>query len=152
MNRFNALTVAVLYCLVCFTGCKSKNEDPKPLELTEQENVAAILTSGTWSPASSAGITLAEIDVTSDYFAGFTLRFTSDRLFTTGTTPVWLRQDTWRFKDNSSDIIIRGQDDKEITIIRITDTELKLALEWTETTYGGKTNSLPGTYTFTLTK
>lgn len=135
-------------------GCKSKNDDPQPPELSEQEKVVAILTSGTatWTPPTASGVTLAGIDVTEEFFSGFTIRFTGNQLFTTGSTPVWLRQDTWQFKPGTSNIIIRGQDNKEVTITSISETQLILTLDWTETTFGGRNNSLPGRYSFTLNK
>lgn len=143
-------------CLVflLLPACKSKKDDPvPPVELTEQEKVVAILTSATWTPPSSSGVTLAGIDVTEELFEGFSIRFTVNQIFTTGTTPVWLRQDTWQFKAGTSDIIIRGQDNKEVTIESISETELLLSLDWDETTFdGGKTKSLPGRYTFVLNK
>ncbi|MGE0587573.1 MAG: hypothetical protein AB7O48_03300 [Cyclobacteriaceae bacterium] len=145
---------ALITLAVTMLGCKSKNDDPQPPELSEQEKVIAILTSGTatWTPPASTGVTLAGIDVTEEFFSDFTIRFTGNQLFTTGTTPVWLRQDTWEFKQGTSNIIIRGQDNKEVTITNISETQLILTLDWTETTFGGRTNSLPGRYSFTLNK
>lgn len=141
--------------VVLLFNCKSKKDDPQPPELTEQEKVTAFLTGGTatWIPPTSNGVTLAGIDVTSEFFKDFTIRFTQNQIFTTGTTPVWLRQDTWQFKTGSSTIIIRGQDDKEITIESISDTQLSLTLDWDETTFdGGRAKSLPGRYSFVLNK
>lgn len=148
------LIVFSFFSLTTINSCKSSGDDPQPPELSEQEKVISILTAGTatWTPPSSSGVTLAGIDVTEEFFAGFTIRFTDNQLFTTSTTPVWLRQDTWQFKPGSSTVIIRGQDNKEITIESISDTQLKLTLEWNETTFGGRTSSLPGRYTFTLNK
>lgn len=151
------LSLIFIWCLLAsLEACKSKSSDPEP-ELTEQEKVTALLTGGTatWTPPAS-GITLAGIDVTAEYFQGFTIQFTATQLTTTGTTPVWLRLDTWQFKEGSSSIIIRGQDNKEVTIESISETELKLTLEWDQTTYappsGGRTKSLPGLYTFVMNK
>jgi hypothetical protein len=147
------LSIVLLITIVTFSSCK--RDDPKP-QLTESEKTTEILTSGsgTWTPASTAGVTVDGLDVTADLFPGFTIAFTADKIITTGTTPVWLRQDTWHFKDENARIIVRGQDNKEIVIEEISDNELQLSLEWDQTTYaeGGKSKSIPGTFVFTLSK
>jgi len=148
------LSITLIGICLLLTTCKSKKDDPSPAEQSEQEKVTALLTggAGTWAPASSGGITLEGIDVAEEFFSGFTIRFTATEIITTGTTPVWLRLDTWVFKQGSSTIIIRGQDSKEIAIESISETELRLTLEWNQTTFGGKTKSLPGRYQFVLNK
>jgi hypothetical protein len=145
------LSFALLLSVVAFSGCNK--EDVKP---TESEKTTEILVSGTgkWTPSSTAGVTVDGLDVTSDLFSGFTITFTADKIITTGTSPVWLREDTWTFKDETARIILRGQDDKEIRIEEISSTQLQLSLEWDQTTYaeGGKSKSIPGTFVFTLSK
>jgi hypothetical protein len=147
------LPFALLLSIVAFSSCKKEDVEP---QLTEAEKTTEILTSGsgTWTPATTAGVTVDGLDVTSDLFKGFTISFTADKIITTGTTPVWLREDTWTFKDETARVILRGQDDKEITIEEISDSELQLSLKWDKTTYaeGGKTKSIPGTFVFTLSK
>jgi len=139
----------ILLCFIFFVNCGGS--DP-----TAEEKVTKLLTSGngTWEPSAAANsITVDGIDVKEDLFPGFTIRFTSDKIFTTGTSPVWLREDTWHFKEGSkATIIIRGMDDKEISINEISSTQLKLSLEWDQTTYGGRKASLPGLYEFILDK
>lgn len=156
MRKRGSIVYSLMFVALAVStiGCKSKSDDPQLPELSEQEKVVAILTSGTatWTPPTASGVTLAGIDVTEEFFSGFTIRFTGNQLFTTGSTPVWLRQDTWQFKPGTSNIIIRGQDNKEVTITSISETQLILTLDWTETTFGGRTNSLPGRYSFTLNK
>ncbi len=126
----------------------------KSTEPSIEDRVTALLTTGTWSPtAAGASITLSGTDVVNDLFPGFTLRFTRDRIFTTGTTPIWLREDTWQFKPGSNaTIIIRGMDGREIPILEVTNTQLKISLEWDKTTFGGRQKSLPGLYEFILNK
>ncbi len=145
------LSIAAIAILLLNASCKKDEVNPQP---TEAEKNTELLTSGTgkWTSASTAGITVDGLDVTGDLFKGFTITFTSDKIFTTGTTPVWLREDTWHFKDDSGTVMLRGQDDKEI-IVEVNDNTLQLTLEWDQTTYeGGRTKSIPGTYVFTLTK
>jgi hypothetical protein len=123
-------------------------------DLSPEEKVTKLLSSGTWqSTTAGSSIKIGPDDVTDDFFQGFTLRFTKDQFFTTGNSPVWLAQDIWHFKQGSkAGVIVRGMDDREITIVEVSSTVLKFSLEWDQTTYGGKTSSLPGVYEFTLTK
>lgn len=147
------LSIALLSVLIVFSGCKKDDVAPQK---TEIEKTTELLTagSGTWTPAPTAGVTVDGLDVTEDLFKGFTIAFQGDKIITTGTTPVWLREDTWSFKDETARIILRGQDNKEIIIEEISEDELQLSLEWDQTTYaeGGKLKSIPGTFVFTLSK
>jgi hypothetical protein len=137
--------------LLVLPGCHKS--DPKP---TEEARITTLLTkdSGKWAPSATAGITVDGLDVTTDLFKDFTITFTADKIFTTGKTPVWLREDTWHFKDATGKIILRGQDNKEITVESVSETELQLILKWDQTTYeeGGRKKSIPGTFVFTLNK
>src|SRR5687768_4736081 len=137
------LTCAIVAILFLLPSCKK--DDAKP---SQEQRVTTLLTKGTgkWTPSASAGVTVEGLDVTEDLFKDFTITFTSDKFFTTGTTPVFLREDTWRFKDDTATIILRGQDDKEITVTAVSENELQLSLEWDQTTYeeGGRTRSIPG--------
>lgn len=154
---YKIISIGTLLSLLIATslflsGCGS---DPEPAPLSESEKVRELLTTngGTWSPTGNTGIMVDGVDVTEDLFPGFSIKFLDQTLTTTGTTPVWLRQDTWRFKDETGKVIIRGQDDKEITITEISATQLKLSLEWSETTTeGGRRHSLKGVHEFILNK
>lgn len=145
----NLLSSILLVSALLLLSCK---DDPKPV--SKEKQVTTLLTEGgQWAPSGTAAITIDGLDVTSDLFKDFTITFTADKLFTTGTTPVWLREDTWRFKDNTATVMLRGQDDKEITIETVSKTELKLSLQWDKTTYeGGRQRSIPGKVVFTLKK
>jgi hypothetical protein len=148
-----AAAVLAIFYLSALSGCKK--DDPKPKQ-TEADKVTKTLTSngGTWTPSSStAAITIDGTDVTQDLFPGFSITFSENTFTTTGTSPVWLRKDTWHFKDETAKIIIRGQDSKEITISEVSESQLKLTLTWDETTYDeGRKKSLAGNYEFILNK
>jgi hypothetical protein len=147
------LSIAILVGLLAFSGCKKDEVTPQP---TAAQKTTALLTSGTgkWTPSSTAGVTVDGLDVTADLFKDFSITFTDNKIFTTGTTPVWLREDSWTFKNDEATIMARGQDNKEIHIEEITDDQLQISLEWDQTTYaeGGKVKSIPGTFVFTLSK
>jgi hypothetical protein len=111
------------------------------------------------------------MDVKEELFPGLTMKFTASQIIVTGSSatptgvsPVWFYDennpdapytpDTWSFKDTNkqiADVIKRGSDGREITIVKISSTELIIQMEWDQTTYG-RTASLPGIYEFTLTK
>lgn len=145
------IIIITLAAAFLFSGCGGSDE-PKP---TQAEKVTELLVANgsAWSPAATSGVTVDGVDVTEDLFAGFSITFQEKTFTTTGTSPVWLRQDTWKFKDESATVIIRGQDNKEITIAEVSATQLKLTLEWTETTTsGGRQGSLKGKHEFLLNK
>ena len=148
---FTRITSALsLVALVFIMSCKS--DEPT---LTPEQRVTKILTDngGKWSLPAVAGVTVDGLDVTQDLFKNFSITFGEGTLTTTGTTPVWLRQDTWSFKDESATVIIRGQDGKEVTISEITDDQLILTLAWDKETFeGGRVKSIKGTYQFALEK
>lgn len=144
------MLVLGLVSVCALSGCGG--DDPKP---TEAEKVTQMLTegTGTWTPPSNGGITIDGTDVTEELFAGFSITFSDGTLTTTGTSPVWLREDTWRFKDDAARVIIRGQDQREVTITEISPTQLRLMLEWpASTTSGGRAGSLKGKHEFLLNK
>ena len=124
-------------------------DDPPPV--SESKKVSGLLTStgGVWTPES---VTVDGVDVTSELFPGFSITFMNQTYITTGTSPVWPSEDTWSFKDETATVIVRGADQKEITITEISSTRLKLTLDWPETTYGGRKSSLKGKHEFILTK
>jgi len=147
---YKLMWVATLATCLALAGCGGS--DPKP---TQEEKVTKMLTSGggTWAPRNNAGITVDGIDVTNELFEGFSITFGKGTYSTTGTTPVFPREDTWRFKDGQAKVIIRGSDNKEMTLVEISDTQMKLTLFWDETTTsGGRTGALRGNHEFILSK
>lgn len=151
--KTTVLALTIITSLSFLSGCGGS--DPEPAAPTEAQKVTQLLMSngGSWTPAASAGVTVDGVDVTQDLFPGFTITFQEKTFTTTGTSPVWLRQDTWGFKDQTAKVILRGQDGKEITISEISASQLKLTLEWPETTHeSGRQGSLKGKHEFLLTK
>jgi hypothetical protein len=145
------ISTGALMAAFLFSGCGGSDPEPAP---TQTEKVTQMLTStgGKWTPLTSAGVLVDGVDVTQDLFPGFTITFLENTFTTTGTSPVWLPQDTWQFKDETATIIVRGQDNREITIVQISDTQLKLTLDWPTTTNGGRSHSLKGKHEFFFNK
>ena len=152
LKVFQFKTILSMFAIAALVTACGSDPDPEP---TPVEKVTQQLTAngGTWTPAASAGVTIDGVDMTEDLFSGFSITFHEGTFTTTGTSPVWLREDTWRFKDQTATVIIRGQDNKEVAIEEISATQLKLTLEWTTTTSeGGRKASLKGKHEFILNK
>lgn len=150
MHKTLLTKITMLTLTVILAACGGSDPEPPP---TEAEKVTEILLSGDakWTPPPTAGVTVDGTDVTNDLFAGFSITFQDGTYTTTGTSPVWPAQDTWRFKDETAKVIIRGADEKEVTITEITSSQVKLTLDWpTTTTSSGRQHSLKGLHVFTL--
>lgn len=140
--------------LVFILACK---DEPGVAPLTEAEKRTEILIAGngTWAISTSGGVLVGEgantIDA-AELFQDFSITFTASGYTTTGTTPVWARSGTWTFVDDTG-TKFRRNDNLEVTIIDISATALKFSLQWNETTYeDGRSKSLAGLHTFTLSK
>jgi hypothetical protein len=153
IQRFR-LAIGLIVCCLCGINCGGP--DPKPvIKETEIEKVTALLVAegASWSLTGSSSVTVDGVDVTDELFKDFSISFEEGSYTTTGTSPVWPRSDTWHFEDESAKVIIRGLDEKEITIENISENELRLKLKWEHTTYeGGRMRSIPGQHVFTLNK
>ncbi len=139
-----------LFGFLFLSSCK-KGGDPEP-EVTEEQRVTTLLTSGQWAPATGNWVTVDGVSV-AELFTDFKITFTSTGYTTTGTTPVWPRSGTWKFKTGSTKIFIRDADQVEVTIENLDDKNLKLTLMWNqETTAPGRMSSIKGKHEFNLSK
>jgi hypothetical protein len=145
--------VAIALYLVTLSACKDKPDPdptPEPEEPTQAEKVVSILTGGnaTW-PLTSVTI---DGENGAELFKDFSIKFTATGYTTTGTTPVWKRTGTWTFTNDDATAFKR-EDNVVVTITSISETQLKLSLNWTETTHeGGRVQSLAGKHEFILSK
>jgi hypothetical protein len=130
-------------------------------EPTKQEKVTKLLTQngGRWEASGGANsITMDGEIVPDDFFpSGFSITFTKKTFTTTGNSPIWAASnspasDSWFFKDKDAEVLIRTSDDREITIVSISSSELILQMEWDQRTDNGRVKSLPGTYQFVMGK
>lgn len=155
-QRFLQLVI-ISICVVVLTNCGG-GDSP-----TAEEKATKLLKSGIWKTTSSTStVILDNIDVKQDLFSDLGLQFTDTQINVTGSSPVWTLDKNgntvssypWEFKEGSkAKVLVRGSDDREITVIELSSTVFKFSIEWDQTTYGnGRVKSLPGTYEFTLTK
>ena len=142
------LNGVLLFSLLLFAHCKK--DDPQP---TEEERITQLLASGQWVPATGNWVVVDGVSV-AELFTDFKITFTETGYTTTGTTPVWPRNDTWKFKSGSTSILIRDSDQLEVAIENLDERNLKLSLTWNQETFieGGRTVSVKGKHEFTLVK
>lgn len=139
MLRASAIIAMVLITLL--TGCK-KNDAPSLLQMN-----TTILTSHAWK---LQNLQVDNVDKTSLY-TGMTLTVTSTAYSTTNGVPVWAASGTWSFTDNGK--TIERDDQVEVGVDKITDTQLVLSLAWNKTTLGGgRMSSVSGKHIFTFVK
>jgi hypothetical protein len=148
------LTALVVLLTLTLNRCGPPVEPP-----TDLEKYKTLLTGGKWSPSSATNwVVVNGVDV-SELFKDFTITFTATGYTTTGTTPVWPRTDTWKFKTEASvkqgvaNIVIRNSDGSEVTIESLDEKAMKVTLFWNkETTEGGRSTSIIGKHEFTFSK
>lgn len=142
---WTTLLIGLVVLSVTFTGCKKKNEEPKP---NKTDQVKSMLTGGKWTMQS---VTVDGVDKT-DVYAGLTVTFTSSGYTSTNGAPVWPASGTWFFQDDTGVLIGRG-DGTSIVIENITQTNLKLDLSWPTNTLGsGRVSSVAGNHVFTFSR
>jgi maltose-binding protein MalE len=140
-------SVALIILTLQLLGCGSNDPEPAQPEPTQAEKITTLLTAAAW-PLQSVSVEGEDADA---LFKDFSITFTSAGYTTTGTTPVWKRTGTWVFTDETATKFNRD-DNIEVTIVSVDDKTLKLALQWTETLYGGRSGALRGRHEFTLTR
>jgi len=140
MKNSFALKLAVLSIILIFNGCKKETVSPL-------ENAQNLLISGIWK------IKSATVDnQTVTVYDGMTITFTKAAYTTTNGGSLWPPSGTWEFLGGNKDLILRD-DGLEITIIKLTSTELIMGFLWDDTIYdGGRTESVGGEHRMTFGK
>ncbi len=124
------------------------SDDPDPVPPTAAETNTQLLSSGTWKVSS---VKVDGVNQTS-LFTGFTLNFTSSTYTTTNGDPVWPTSGTWSFT-NTEATTVKREDGVIISISSISSSNFVFTLTWDKATFGsGRTSSVKGTHTFTLSK
>jgi hypothetical protein len=141
----SALSIALLYTSVLLFSSCGGDDDP-----TAQEKAMKLLV-GTWTVNS---VTVDGVNH-SDLFTGFTITFTDNppAYSTANGGLVWDEPGgNINFTNANATAFNRG-DGKEVTISSLTSNSLVLKLNWDKTTFGGgRTESVSGEHTFTLSK
>ncbi|HEY0742247.1 MAG TPA: hypothetical protein VGD40_12325 [Chryseosolibacter sp.] len=113
---------------------------------TAQEAQLKKLTAKTWEVQS---VRIDGVDHT-QLFQNMTLAISKSSFTTTNGGQVWPASGTWEFADEQATTIIRG-DNITITIEAAAESELRLSLQWNETTFGpGRKKSISGMHVFSF--
>src|SRR5260221_9985382 len=137
-----AVSGIVFVMVASLLGCGKKNT-PSPAQVNTN-----ILSSHGWMLQS---LQVDNVDKTSLY-TGMTLSFTATNYTTTKGAPVWVASGTWAFSGNDGKIITRD-DQIDVSIDQIADSQLVLSLTWNKTTLGaGRQASVSGKHVYTLVK
>lgn len=124
-----------------FSSCKKDDESAKDKNLK-------ILVSGKW--------TMTDVFVDgvnrNDLFSGLTLTVSNNTYTTENGGPVWPASGTWTFVDKKANALLRN-DGTLVSILTLTKTNLKLSLQWNDTTLGnGKKSSVKGEHIFEFSR
>lgn len=132
-------SVLCLTFIMLFTACSE--EEPAP-----SDAVLSKLKSKTWNVSS---VQVDGVDQTT-LFAGMTLTFTVKDYQVNPANAIWPASGTWQFTDKEGTVITRN-DGLEITVAEITESSLKLSLQWSKNTFGaGRIASVSGQHLFTF--
>jgi hypothetical protein len=131
----------LIVTILIFIGCGG--DSPSITEVTTKQ-----LVSSGWK------ISHVQVDGTDQttLYTNMSLSFTATTYTATKGEPVWPASGTWSFTDNTARTIKRS-DDLEMTIVEVTETSLKLSLDWATGTLGpGRVASVSGNHVFTFVK
>lgn len=132
--------ILIIFSFALLTGCK-KDNTPTAEEIMTQKLMVA-----TWKVSS---VTVDGSDRTS-MFTGMTLTFTDGAYTTTNGHVVWPASGTWTFS-NAEATMIKRDDGVIVTLTEVTDSNLKMSLTWSKTTFGaGRTSSIKGKHEFVM--
>ena len=113
----------------------------------EKPDVAAMLKSGQWKVQT---VTVGGANQIS-LFTGLTVTFSASSFSASNGGPVWPSSGTWTL--NTAGTIITRGDGLTVTIDNISETSLKVSLDWDQTTLGGgRIESIEGSHVFTFGK
>jgi hypothetical protein len=142
-NILSALfSIAAVAILISISSCGGGGGG------TPAPDMSALLKSGTWKVSTVTVDGANELDM----FTGMTLTFTSGNFTSTNADPVWPASGTWTL--NAAAKTFSRNDGLVVTVgDNISETTLKLTLNWDKTTYGGgRTSSVAGEHVFTFGK
>ncbi len=134
----------IVLCLCAWFLIQCKPDQPLPEK--ELHQALIISGSGQWF---LDNLTVDGIDETG-MFAGLVLTFTEANFKAANGLPVWPESGSWLFTDESGKTILRD-DQVSVTVVEISESRLKLELQWDKKMYSsGRTSSLKGDHLFTF--
>jgi hypothetical protein len=139
------LTIALLaFIPMIFSSC-SRDNDPVP---SQQELVTQKLTASPWVLQS---VTVDGFDQTGTY-SGMTLSFTSTGFTSVNGRGVWPDTGSWTWRNEEATSFSRN-DGVIVSIQDISNTSLRIEMDWDETTFiRARTSSIGGKHVFVFGK
>lgn len=151
INPIKILLLPILCSyLLTFIAC-SGDDDPGNNEPSAQEAALKKLSAGTWNVSS----VMVDNSNQTSLFNNLTIKFNENLSFSSSNgEPVWPSSGTFSFIDGATTTQVQRSDGVLFNIQELTDTSLKLSLQWNKTTIGkgGRNNSVNGQHIFTLNK
>jgi hypothetical protein len=144
MKKLTITTVqfaAIILAMVVFQFCGTN-------EPASSQKVEELLTGGTWT---IKNVSVDNQDQT-NLFTGLKITFTKNGFIAINGGLVWPSKGTWRFVDESSMMVARG-DGVLIEILDISQTRLLVSMNWSETILaGGRKHAIAGKHVFEMIK
>ena len=147
-------TLFIGLVILSFSCKKNKGGTPAPTEVEKAtqlltgESVTTTTVADFWTVSS---VIVDDLDYTF-VFEGFTIQFSNNTFSTTNGKIVFDASGSWNFADETAQKIVLSNG-VELTLLELTETQLKFEFFWDETIYGGgRTNSVGGLNTFTLNR
>lgn len=127
----------------------SCSEEPSVPQLTQQEQTRLILVSSPWKMTK---VTVDGFDQTNVY-RDLVLTFLNTQYSSVNGKGVWPESGFWNFDNTEATAFLRS-DGVRVEIQSITESSLRLSLDWDETTFitTGRTKSLEGQHIFEFGK
>jgi hypothetical protein len=144
-NKISNLVLSMVFLIaLSLSGC---GDDPTP-QPSAQDVAREKLTATTWKLTK---VTVDGVDQTSVY-ENLTLTFTNTAYTSTNGKVIWPTSGTWLF-NNGQATEMKRNDGLEISIQNLTDTSLRLGLDWESTSIGtGRVLAIGGQHVFEFGK
>lgn len=143
------LIMILLMVVTVLTSC-SKGGDSNGVPSTPEELMAKKIEAINWKIVT---VSVDGVDYTT-LFKNFTMKL-GDQTYSTTNSPsdIWKSSGTWKFISNTNGYQVMRDDGVEIDISQIDENSLVFSMMWNKTTYGGgRTSSVSGKHTFTMSK
>ncbi|MCH6200757.1 hypothetical protein MMU07_14320 [Aquiflexum sp. LQ15W] len=145
-NKIYSLVFSMMLVLtLALSGCGDEVETPQP---SAQDIAREKLTSATWKLTK---VTVDGVDQTNVY-KDLTLTFSNTAYSSTNGKVIWPSSGSWTF-DNDQATAIKRNDGLEISIQNLTNSSLRMGLDWESTSIGtGRVLAVGGKHVFEFGK
>jgi hypothetical protein len=148
INKLKAFAFFITFVTFVFSFGSCLDDTKSTVEVVKEEVVKAKLTASPWKIGQ---VTVGGVDQSSLY-PNLVITFTEKGFTTVNGGVIWPATGTWVFTSSNA-TSIETSNGLMIDIAEITDTTLKLVLQWDKTTIGtGRSKSISGLHVFSFGK